>query len=112
MGKGAAHWLVQRFTALAIIPLTFWFIYALIESVSTSYEEMLIWLKQPLILFLLVAGIVGIFWHARLGIQVIIEDYIHGETAQKVALLGMNVVIGGLVAICLISIVIIVTGQN
>ena len=58
MGKGATHWLVQRFTALAIIPLTFWFIYALIESVSPSYEEMLTWLKQPLILILLVALVV------------------------------------------------------
>jgi succinate dehydrogenase / fumarate reductase membrane anchor subunit len=110
MGKGATHWLVQRFTAIAIIPLTFWFIYALIESVSTSYEEMLNWLQQPLILTLLIAGIVGIFWHARLGIQVIIEDYVHGKVTQKLALTLMNVVILSLVAICLVSIVVIVTG--
>ena len=110
MGKGATHWLVQRFTALAIIPLTFWFIYALIESVSPSYEEMLTWLKQPLILILLISGILGIFWHARLGIQVIIEDYIHGEFTQKLALAAMNAVIVSLVAICLISIVLIVIG--
>ncbi len=110
MGKGASHWLVQRFTAIAIIPLTFWFIYALIESVSTSYEEMLDWLRQPLILILLIAGILGIFWHARLGIQVIIEDYIHGRLAQKLTLVFMNLVILSLVAICLVSIVLIVSG--
>lgn len=110
MGKGATHWLVQRFTAIAIIPLSFWFIYALIESVSTSHEEMLNWLKQPLILTLMVAGILGIFWHARLGIQVIIEDYIHGRVTQKLALALMNAVILSLVAICLVSVVIIVSG--
>jgi len=107
MGKGATHWLIQRFTALAIIPLTFWFIYALIESVSTSHQEMLVWIRQPLVLILLISGILGIFWHARLGIQVIIEDYVHGEFTQKLALAGMNVAIIGLVAICLISIVLI-----
>ena len=68
------------------------------------------WVKQPVITILLAISIVGIFWHARLGIQVIIEDYIHGKTTQKLALVGLNSIIITLVTICLISIVTIITG--
>ena len=110
MSKGANHWITQRITALIIIPLTFWFIYSLLESVTSSHQDMLDWVKQPLITILLTISVLGIFWHARLGIQVIIEDYIHGETTQKLALVGLNSIIITLVTICLISIVTIITG--
>lgn len=108
MGKAATHWIIQRLTAITIIPLTLWFLFSLIGNISKSYQEMQNWVKEPVIAILLAGSVISIFWHARLGMQVIIEDYIHGEVSRKLALTVLNAMIVGLVTICLVSIVIIV----
>ena len=108
MGKAVTHWITQRLTAVTIIPLSLWFLYSLIENISKSHQEMQDWVKEPVIAILLAGSVISIFWHARLGMQVIIEDYIHGNFWQKAALVSLNAMILGLVTICLVSIVIIV----
>jgi len=77
--EGLRHWLLQRLTALALIPLTFWFVISLIGLVGTGYNEFIYWLDKPanaafMILFLAIA-----FHHAQLGMQVIFEDYISNQ---------------------------------
>lgn len=107
--RGAEHWWVQRLTAVSLIPLGLWFAYSLTGLVSLSVEEIYAWIQRPLnttfILLLLMAGL----HHAQLGLQVILEDYVHRE-GVKFALLAcvkvLAVTLGVLGAVCLLDIAI------
>ena len=80
--EGVEHWLVQRVTAVALVPLALWFVIAVIGLVGADYDTVLAWVGQPLPAILLVLLLIATFYHAALGLQVVIEDYIHGELAR------------------------------
>ncbi len=80
--SGTSHWRWQRFTALALVPLGLWFVSAMIALVGAPYDEVVAWVQRPLITTLLLASVVTLFAHAVLGLQVIIEDYVHHELAH------------------------------
>jgi succinate dehydrogenase / fumarate reductase membrane anchor subunit len=80
---GSHHWWHQRLTAIALVPLSLWFIYSLISMVGASYMAVVYWLRLPYVAVLLILFIISLFYHAILGVQVVIEDYIHVEW-QKV----------------------------
>ena len=84
--EGVAHWWAQRLTALALVPLTIWFVAAVVAHVGSDHAGMTAWLSSPLSLGLMIAVVVATFYHAQLGLQVVIEDYIHSE-AGKIALI-------------------------
>lgn len=69
--------------AVALVPLILWFVISLIAHLGAPREELIDWLSSPLVASLMVALLIAVFYHAKLGIQVIIEDYMHG--AAKVA---------------------------
>lgn len=73
---GVHHWWLQRLTAIALIPLLLWLIFSLPTLVSLDYAQAKDWLSQPLNAFMavLLSWILAI--HARLGVQVILEDYV------------------------------------
>jgi len=76
---GLDHWWMQRMTALALIPLGLWLAASLISQVGADHAAFKDWLGTPgrsvaMILFLFAA-----FYHMKLGIQVIIEDYVHSH---------------------------------
>ncbi len=77
--EGSHHWWHQRVTALALVPLSLWFIYSLISMVGEDYVTVVHWLRLPYVSVLLLLFIVSLFYHAVLGIQVVIEDYIESE---------------------------------
>lgn len=81
--EGVQHWWMQRMTAVALVPLVLWFVISLIAHLGAPREELIAWLSSPVAATLMVALLVAVFYHAKLGIQVIIEDYVHG--AAKVA---------------------------
>jgi succinate dehydrogenase / fumarate reductase membrane anchor subunit len=85
--SGTAHWWAQRVTAFALIPLTLWFVFACVRLIGLSRAEVAHWVAQPLSATLLVAMILMTFHHLQLGIQVIIEDYVHGPVAKVTSLL-------------------------
>ena len=94
MGLGAAkagveHWWLQRLTAVALVPLTLWFVIAIIRLAGADIETVRDWIGSPLPAILLVLFLLAIFWHASLGLQVVIEDYVHTELAK----LGLLVVV-------------------
>lgn len=80
--SGAHHWLVERVTALAAVPLTLWFIWSIVQMTSFDHAAVSAWLGAPVNAFLMILSIVMIFYHAALGCQVIAEDYI-GNHAVK-----------------------------
>lgn len=77
--EGTAHWWAQRLTAIALVPLVLWFAVSLIILTGADHEAVAAWLGNPapavLLLLLILAG----FHHAQLGMQVVIEDYVHAE---------------------------------
>ena len=85
--EGVAHWWIQRVTALLLIPLVVWFVAALLSHMGADYAGVIAWLHQSLTYGLMVVLLGAVFWHATLGLQVVIEDYVHGEAAKLVLIL-------------------------
>ena len=84
--EGVHHWWMQRVSALALVPLTLWFVIALVAHVGVDYAAARAWLGSPVTFGLMALLIGATFYHAQLGLQVVIEDYIHHE-GGKIALI-------------------------
>lgn len=76
---GVGHWWAQRVSALALIPLTLWFVYSLACHAGSSHAELVAWLSSPLVAVPLALYLAAIFYHSQLGLQVVVEDYVHSE---------------------------------
>jgi succinate dehydrogenase / fumarate reductase membrane anchor subunit len=87
---GAHHWLLERLTSVALVPLTLWFIVSAVGLSGAGYEEVRAWLSGPFNTTAMLLFILTLFWHAQLGVQVIIEDYVHHETTKLVSLMLVN----------------------
>ena len=86
-GEGVGHWWIQRVTAVALLPLTAWFVVSLLGQSLESYEAMRGWLGQPWVAVLTTLLVFTLAWHSKLGVQVVIEDYVHGKGAKTTLLL-------------------------
>jgi succinate dehydrogenase / fumarate reductase, membrane anchor subunit len=87
---GTQHWWHQRVSAVANIFLGLWLVASLALGVAHSHASMIAWLSQPLSAVLLVLCILSIFYHIRLGVQVVLEDYLADHAARLTALIGLN----------------------
>lgn len=76
---GVHHWWMQRLTAIALALLTPWFLWLLLSLRSAGYAAIGVSLARPYNMILLIAFVIALFWHARLGLQVVIEDYVHAR---------------------------------
>lgn len=86
---GVEHWWRQRVSALALVPLTVWFAASIIVHTGSDYVTFIAWLRTPIVSILMVLLLAGIFYHTALGLQVVIEDYVHSGL-KILALLGMR----------------------
>jgi succinate dehydrogenase / fumarate reductase, membrane anchor subunit len=86
-GEGVGHWWVQRVTAVALLPLTAWFVISLLGQPLQSYDAMRGWLGQPCVAVPTILLVFTLAWHSKLGVQVVIEDYVHGKGAKTTLLL-------------------------
>jgi succinate dehydrogenase / fumarate reductase, membrane anchor subunit len=86
---GTTHFWRQRMTALANIPLLLFFIGFVVSMNGASHAEMIAAVSNPLTALVLIAVLASALVHMRLGMQVVIEDYVHGEGA-KIACLALN----------------------
>ncbi len=94
-GKGSAkhggeHWINQRVSAAGNILLTFWLAVSFWRLPNFSHQTLAAWIAQPVVAVPLILMMVSIFWHIRLGFQVLIEDYIHDEGLKFAGLLLMK----------------------
>ena len=87
---GAEHWWAQRVTALALVPLTLWFVIAIIELAGADRALFVDWVRQPLPAVLLVSLLIATFYHGALGLQVVIEDYVESEALRFALLIAVR----------------------
>ena len=76
-GEGIHHWWTQRLTALALIPLSLWVVVSIIGVVGADYPTAVQWGRSPVVAVLLLLFTASAFYHAQLGLQVVLEDYVH-----------------------------------
>jgi succinate dehydrogenase / fumarate reductase membrane anchor subunit len=101
---GSHHWWAQRLTALALVPLTLWFIFSVIHLAGASHQIVIDWLSRPLTLGLMLALIIATFHHLQLGVQVVIEDYVNDERIKIGAVLAVKALCVLLALVCIISV--------
>lgn len=82
--SGVRHWWLQRITAVALVPLSLWLLWLCAGLVHADYATVRAAIGQPVHAVLLVALVVSLFWHGALGLQVVIEDYIHTRWQEVV----------------------------
>ena len=84
--EGTHHFWNQRLTAIVLVPMTLWTMVSLVRMTNVDYATVTQWIAAPLNAVLLLIFLLALFYHALLGVQVVIEDYIHSEW-QKIACL-------------------------
>jgi len=87
---GTTHWWAQRLSALALIPLVVWFVASVVAMTGADYVTVRAWIGSPLVAGLLVLMIATVFYHAHLGLQVVVEDYVHHEATKFAAIIAIK----------------------
>jgi succinate dehydrogenase / fumarate reductase membrane anchor subunit len=88
--EGVHHWWAQRLTAIALVPLALWFVVSVAGLAGMDHAEAVAWISSPAVTVLLVLLAAATFWHAQLGVQVVIEDYVHNEAVKLVSLIAVK----------------------
>ena len=98
---GVHHWWAQRLTAIALIPLVVWFAISLVMMSGAEYEVVRAWIGSPVVMVLLILTIAVGLHHGQLGLQVVIEDYVHGDGSKLALIVAVRfiAVLFGLAAI-------------
>ncbi|OYZ89101.1 MAG: succinate dehydrogenase, hydrophobic membrane anchor protein, partial [Sphingomonadales bacterium 17-56-6] len=87
---GGEHWLKQRLTAIGNVLLVTWFVLSLFMIPSFDHGALARWLAQPLVAVPMILMIANIFSHVKLGLQVLIEDYVHDDGLKFAAMTLLN----------------------
>lgn len=107
---GVAHWWAQRVSAVALVPLTLWFVACLASQLGASYSSVTNWLASPLQASLLAIYLAAIFYHSQLGLQTIIEDYVHTESIKIASLIALQLTNILLAVAAIFSVIMILVG--
>ena len=87
--EGTMHFWRQRLTAIANVPLVLFMVGLMVALVGAPYEDVRATLANPFVTLVVILFLVSVLYHMKLGMQIVIEDYVHGEGA-KVALIALN----------------------
>jgi succinate dehydrogenase / fumarate reductase membrane anchor subunit len=94
-GHGAGHWISERVSSIALVPLSLWAVFAALKLAPYDYDSAMEWVHRPLNAVLLVLLFAVSFLHMHSGLRVVVEDYIH-KPFSKAALLILNLFVCGL----------------
>jgi succinate dehydrogenase / fumarate reductase membrane anchor subunit len=104
---GVGHWKLQRVSAIGMIPLILWFIPSLMLTIISGYNEAILWIQNPFNATGLILLLGTIFFHASLGLQVVIEDYVHSEGLKIISIIFVklsSILLGVLSILCVLKI--------
>lgn len=87
---GVGHWWAQRVSAVALVPLTLWFVVAVATRAGAGHEATVAWLSSPPVAVAAVLYLAVLFYHSQLGLQVVIEDYVHSEWLKLATLVALQ----------------------
>ena len=85
----ARHWLMQKISALALLPLVVWFLVSMAMLTGATYQDLINWVKNPFVTVGLILFLGLVFFHLKLGVHEVVEDYVQNQT-KKVTLLFLN----------------------
>lgn len=88
--EGVQLWWMQRLSALALVPLSLWFVWALIAHMGADHTAIVAWLRWPSNAVLLILLVAASLYHAQLGIQVVIEDYVRHEGLKLAGIIAVK----------------------
>lgn len=108
--SGVSHWWLQRVTSASNMALLLWFFISLARLPDIERDTVVGWLQSPLNSVPLILLVISVFWHFRLGLQVIVEDYVQGEGNKVAWILGLNFYAIGMGALAIFSILRIAFG--
>ncbi|ALG70196.1 succinate dehydrogenase [Azospirillum thiophilum] len=107
---GTEHWWHQRLTAIALVPLTVWFVFGVIRHLGADHAAFIAWMKSPFSAVMMILTAVVIFHHAQSGLQVVIEDYVHAEWQKLALIVAVKFLSFALAAACVLAVVKIFIG--
>lgn len=90
--SGAAHWWAQRVTAVALVPLTLWFLASFVRLLESDHGAFVDWLHSPLNSILMSVFVIVMFYHSSLGLQTIAEDYFHDDRVRVSVLVALPII--------------------
>ena len=102
-----SHWLIQRITAIMLIPLSLWFLYQLVKLSSYNHNDLILFFSSTANSFLFLIMIITSILHGKFGIQTIIEDYAHTFNRRNITINIINILSYILIAISILSIIVI-----
>jgi len=102
--EGVGHWTRQRLTAVSNLLLVLWFVFSAMALAGADYEQVRAWLASPLSASLMILLVISIVYHARLGVQVVIEDYVHHEGARLASLAAVTLIAFALAVACIVAV--------
>lgn len=102
---GTGHFIIQRLTALALIPLTIWFVVAVIANINAPYYQFTQWVGGIGTATLLILTLIATFWHAALGLSTVIEDYVHHEFTKLLLLALVKLLCFGFALLGVLSVI-------
>ena len=108
--EGVNHWWIQRMTALLLIPLSLWFVASLWYLFGATRAELINWLSGPISSTLMILLILAGFYHAKLGMQVVIEDYVHSRLWHTWLQVQVTLGCAVLATACIVSVLKLVLG--
>jgi succinate dehydrogenase / fumarate reductase membrane anchor subunit len=109
---GAHHWWLERLTSVSTLLLFIWLLVALLRLPRLDHEMVTEWLSSPLAAVPMLLLIVSTFWHTKLGMQVIIEDYVHEEGLKLFTITLLNFFVIALGALAFFSVLKIAFGGD
>ncbi len=107
---GFSHWWWQRVTAIALVPLTLWFVFSLLALTGGSYDSVQAWLSSPINATITLLFTLTALYHGQTGLQMVIEDYIHTKWLNLSLLLLMKFAAVVMAVLAIISILKVALG--
>jgi succinate dehydrogenase / fumarate reductase, membrane anchor subunit len=110
--SGLQHWKMQRLTAISNVLLVLWFLFSAMALSGSGYDQVRAWLASPVTASLMVLLIISTFYHARIGLQVVVEDYVHHEGAKMASLVAIALIVLALAVACIVAVLTIAIGGS